>query len=69
MIPASRILAPALLALAATVGPAAGLAQGTLRGRVIDSEMGTPLAGATVRIATAAPWSRRTPPGCSRRKM
>ena len=55
MIPASRILAPALLALAATVGPAAGLAQGTLRGRVIDSEMGTPLAGATVRIGNSGP--------------
>jgi hypothetical protein len=56
MIPAFRTLAPALLAvLAATVAPASGLAQGTLRGRVIDSEMGTPLAGATVRIGNSGP--------------
>jgi len=54
MIPASRILAPALLAAyAATVTPASGLAQATLRGRVIDSEMGTPLPGATVRVGNA----------------
>jgi len=54
MIPAFRILAPALLAaLATTVVPATGRAQATLRGRVIDSEMGTPLAGASVRVGNS----------------
>jgi len=43
----------ALLALA--LGPRTGAAQATLRGRVIDSEIGQPIAGATVRI-------RRDPP-------
>jgi len=56
MIPASRILAPALLAaLATAIAPASGRAQATLRGRVIDSEMGTPLAGATVRVGNSGP--------------
>src|SRR5437867_13363521 len=56
MIPASRILAPALLAaLATTIAAASGRAQATLRGRVIDSEMGTPLAGATVRVGNSGP--------------
>jgi len=51
VIPARRILAPVLLAaLASTIAPASALAQGALRGRVIDSEAGTPLAGATVQI-------------------
>jgi hypothetical protein len=56
MIPAFRTLAPALLAaLATTIVPATGRAQATLRGRVIDSEMGTPLAGATVRVGNSGP--------------
>jgi len=51
MIAAKRILAPALLAaLASFIAPASGVSQATVRGRVIDSEMGTPLAGATVQI-------------------
>ena len=54
MIPPSRILAPALLAaLATTIAPASAPGQGALRGRVIDSEMGTPLAGATVQVGKA----------------
>ncbi len=55
MIPA-RILTPALLlvVLASTVVPAWAPAQGALRGRVIDSEMGTPLAGATVQVGNKA---------------
>jgi len=56
MIPPSRILAPALLAaLATTIAPASAPGQGALRGRVIDSEMGTPLAGATVQVGKAGP--------------
>lgn len=56
MNPACRILAPALLAaLATTLVPAAGRGQATLRGRVIDSEMGTPLVGATVRVGNTGP--------------
>lgn len=55
MIPA-RIFTPALLAvLAGAALPAWAPAQGTLRGRVIDSEMGTPLAGATVRVGNVGP--------------
>jgi carboxypeptidase-like protein len=34
------------------VGPVTGAAQATLHGRVLDSEMGQPLIGATVRIGT-----------------
>src|ERR1041385_4246056 len=40
-----------LLALACTGTPSLA-AQGTLRGRVIDSEMGNPIVGAVVRIGT-----------------
>src|SRR4029077_2760207 len=56
VIPA-RILTPALLlvVLASTVVPAWAPAQGGLRGRVIDSEMGTALAGATVQVGKAGP--------------
>jgi hypothetical protein len=36
--------------LAVVLGPEPGAAQATLRGRVIDSEIGQPIAGATVRI-------------------
>ena len=38
--------------IAALVSPSLGAAQATLRGQVLDSEMGNPLAGATVRIGT-----------------
>ena len=56
MIPARRILAPALLvAIASSLAPAIALAQGALRGKVIDSEMGTPLAGATVQVGKGGP--------------
>ncbi len=56
MIPAPRILAPALLAvLAGAIAPRSAPAQGTLRGRVIDSEVGTSLAGATVRVGKGGP--------------
>lgn len=59
MIPGRRILASALLAvLASAISPASASAQGALRGRVIDSEMGTPLAGATVQIGKAGPLIR-----------
>jgi len=39
-----------LAVLAVVLGPIAGVAQGSLRGRVIDTEMGTPLAGAVVQV-------------------
>lgn len=56
MIAARRILAPALLAALATpIVPAPGRAQAALGGRVIDSEMGTPLAGATVQVGKGGP--------------
>ena len=56
MIAAKRILAPALLAaLASLIAPAKGVSQAALRGRVVDSEMGTPLAGATVRVGNSGP--------------
>jgi len=38
--------------IAALVCPSLGIAQATLRGQVLDSEMGNPLLGATVRIGT-----------------
>jgi hypothetical protein len=44
----SRSLLAALLATA--IGPQTGAAQATLRGRVVDSEFGQPLAGAAVGI-------------------
>jgi carboxypeptidase family protein len=48
----ARSLRRALLAalLATSIGPQLGAAQATLRGRVVDSEFGQPLAGAVVRI-------------------
>src|SRR5439155_5862798 len=56
MIAANRILAPALLAaLASLIAPASGVSQATVRGRVMDSEMGTPLAGATVQVGKSGP--------------
>jgi len=47
----------ALLAalLAVAIGPETGAAQATLRGRVIDSELGNPLPGAIVRIQPGTP--------------
>lgn len=52
MIPSIPHHQAALLAaaLAIALGPAPGAAQATLRGRVIDSEFGQGLAGATIRI-------------------
>jgi len=41
--------------LTAAIGPETGAAQATLRGRVIDSELGQPLPGATVRIRKDSP--------------
>jgi len=56
VIPARRPLAPILLAvLASSIALASAPAQGALRGKVIDSEMGTPLAGATVRVGNGGP--------------
>lgn len=56
MIAAKRIVAPALLAtLASLIAPARGVSQATVRGRVIDSELGTPLAGATVQLGKTGP--------------
>jgi hypothetical protein len=53
----TRALSRALLAslLAVAIGPEMGAAQATLRGRVIDSELGHPLASAAVRIQPGAP--------------
>lgn len=48
-----QALLAAFLGLA--LGPTQALAQATLRGRVIDSEIGQPIAGATVRIRRDAP--------------
>ena len=61
MNPAPRVLARALLvALIAAPphAPSIATAQGSVRGRVVDSEMGTPLAGATVRIGKNGPTAR-----------
>ncbi len=60
MIPAGRSLAvcAALLGVAAFPTPAA--AQATLRGRVLDSEMGHPLAGADVRIGRDTAGTAKT---------
>jgi hypothetical protein len=59
VISARWFLAPALLAaIASSIVPASALAQGALRGKVIDSEMGTPLAGATVQIGKGGPVVR-----------
>lgn len=46
------------LALLALVLTSVGAAAQSLRGRVIDSEMGTPLAGATVQIGKSGPVLR-----------
>lgn len=53
----ARTIRGALLAglLAATIQPETVSAQATLRGRVIDSEFGQPLPGATVRIRRGPP--------------
>jgi hypothetical protein len=53
---AHRIPTAALLAalFVVAIGPEAGVAQATLRGRVIDSEFGHPLPGASVRILRGA---------------
>lgn len=48
----ARIRTIVLLSL---VCPVAIAAQGTLKGKVVDSEMGSPLAGATVRIGKNGP--------------
>lgn len=50
--PPSGAFLVALLAVA--LGARPGAAQATLRGRVIDSEIGQPIAGATVRIRRSA---------------
>ena len=56
MIAPKRIIIPTLLAaLASLTAAASGVSQATVRGRVIDSEMGTPLAGATVQIGKSGP--------------
>lgn len=49
----TRALLVPLLAVA--IGPKATMAQSTLRGRVVDSEVGSPLTGATVRIRKDSP--------------
>jgi len=53
----TRTLSGALLAaqLAVAMGPETGAAQATLRGRVIDSELGHPLPSALVRIQPGPP--------------
>jgi len=55
--PTAALLA-ALVALA--LAPEGGAAQATLRGRVIDSEIGQPIAGAAVRIRRAPPLTTDT---------
>lgn len=57
MIPRARTLVRALLGalLAAWIGAKTSAAQATLRGRVIDSELGQALPGAVVRIGRAPP--------------
>src|SRR5881394_816118 len=51
----TRIRTIVLLSL---IGPVAVAAQGTLKGKVVDSEMGSPLAGASVRIGKNGPVVR-----------
>jgi len=46
---------PLIALLALALGSHAGAAQATLRGRVIDSEIGQPISGATVRIRRDSP--------------
>src|SRR6266516_12818 len=56
---APRVVFRALLVvLSAVLSPAIVSAQGSLRGRVVDGEMGTPVAGATVRIGKNGPTVR-----------
>ena len=47
-----------LVVLSAVLSPAIVSAQGSLRGRVVDGEMGTPVAGATVQIGKNGPTVR-----------
>lgn len=54
----ARTLCAALLGVAAI--PSLAVAQATLRGRVMDSEMGNPLAGAAVRIGRDTAAAVRT---------
>jgi len=46
------------IVLLSIICPVAVAAQGTLRGKVVDSEMGSPLAGASVRIGKNGPVLR-----------
>ena len=55
MYPESRGRVPATLLLGLALGTATAGAQTTLRGRVLDSEVGQPVAGAIVRIGGGAP--------------
>jgi len=48
-------LTGALIAALCVAGPFQGSAQATLRGRVVDNELGTPVAGALVRIKQGPP--------------
>lgn len=54
----AKALFAALLGIAA--GPISAAAQATIRGRVMDSEMGNPVAGATVRIGRDTAAAVRT---------
>jgi hypothetical protein len=54
----AKVLFAALLGIAA--GPISAAAQATIRGRVMDSEMGNPVAGATVRIGRDTSAAVRT---------
>lgn len=60
MIPAGRSLAVCAALLGVAALPAAAAAQATLRGRVLDSEMGHALAGALVRIRQDAAATAKT---------
>ena len=53
--PAGILTGAVLAVLAVAMVPDTSVAQATLRGRVIDSEMGHPLVGATVRIRGGPP--------------
>jgi hypothetical protein len=55
MYPESRGRVPAALLLGLALGTGTAGAQTTLRGRVLDSEVGQPVAGAIVRIGGGAP--------------
>lgn len=60
MIPAGRPLAVCAALLGVAAFPATAAAQATVRGRVVDSEMGNPLAGATVRISQDSAATTKT---------